>query len=172
MMDLNFKNNLLRVWGYDEERQGFNFDEEKFWRENHREIFFMSIFSQRIPNPNDKLLDFLLENQAIKKKISKLFATFFRELFSKFSLQHVVVSNRRISLSVLSQEWALKRLERLVLESGHENIEEVNVVFYVEELDLLVHFPQDFTFYCIAPCGFKDQTFEEMIFQNGMYLWK
>lgn len=73
-MDLIFQKNVLKVWGWHKNVSNtwlFNLDEKDFWGEEGRRVMFVSIFSKRIENPNDFLLDLMLENQKIKIGIFK-----------------------------------------------------------------------------------------------------
>lgn len=173
-VDLDFQNNLLRVWGYDENVSNewlLSCNYETFWKEHSREVFFVSIFSQRIANPNDRLLDFLLTNRVIKKKISQVFTQFFEKLFENFCIQEVGVVDNQIILHFLSKEWIIQKIQKVTLEAGSENIKDL-ATLYIQELDMLMDIPQDFTLYCVAPQDFDNQIFHSIVYECGMYVWR
>lgn len=171
-MDLDFQHQLLKAWGYyDENIEWFlNFNEKEFWKSNARKMQFVSIFSQRISNPNDKVLDFLLTNRIFKKKITKVFLNFFDELLKNFTFYLVSVVDDKIVLDIAPND-ILNILEKLILDSGSENINDLKT-FYIQELDMLMDLPQDFTFCCIASKDFQHKKFQEIVYQNGLYLWE
>ncbi|GAA7257303.1 hypothetical protein CQA62_06715 [Helicobacter cholecystus] len=169
-MDLVFQKNLLKVWGWDKSVSDawlFNLNEKDFWNKEGRRAMSLSVFSQRIGNPNDFLLDLMLKNQEIKMGIFKQMNKLLLEISESFKVFKPMASRQQIKLLPSSKRSLTLMLRKAIFDDYGGSI-------YIQDLDTLMYMPQDFTFLLITPQNaYSDfDLFKKIINKSGFFLYE
>lgn len=88
-------------------------------------------------------------------------------MFNHFRIFKPKASKQRIKLLVLSKRALTSMLKKAIFNDCDGSI-------YIQDLDTLLHMPQDFTFCLIAPQGtnFNFVLFEAINNRNGFFLYE